>query len=60
MTVHFFHAGHINNLNRVAQVTNERTDCNKLGTYHKFKQYEQQEMINSSILVWDTASQTTK
>jgi len=25
----------------VAQVTNERADCNKLGTYYKFKRYEQ-------------------
>jgi len=34
----------------VAEVTNERANCSKLGIYYKFKQYEQQEMKSNSIL----------
>jgi len=43
ITVHFFLlAGHIT-IGIVAQATNQTSDCNKLGTYYKFEQYEQQE-----------------
>jgi len=34
----------------VAEVTNERANCHKLGTYYKCKQYEQQEKKSNSIL----------
>jgi len=35
----------------VAEVTNERANCNKLGTYYKFEQYQQQEMKSNSIFL---------
>ena len=34
----------------VVEVTDERVTCNKLETYYKFKQYEQQEMKSNNIL----------
>ena len=34
----------------VAEVTNERANCDKLGKYYKFKQYEQLEMKSKGIL----------
>jgi len=56
----FLCAGHINNCNSCTSYKWKRADCNKLGAYYKFKQYEHQEMKNNSIIVWDTASQSTK
>ena len=60
IAVHFFFMQATSTIVVVGQVTNERPEGNTLGTYYRFKQYEQQEMKKEQDFVWNTAAPSTK